>query len=94
MVYEVLLFVGLLIDLNLCVMVFCMDVLFGVSSFLLCKGYFFYVEGYCDVVGKCQLVGYVFLLIDIVDMFGYLGKFIIILMGMDVYGVIMGVKVL
>ncbi|UGS89181.1 4Fe-4S binding protein (plasmid) [Ralstonia wenshanensis] len=94
MAYEAPLPAGLSTDPNLCAMVPCTDVLPGASSFSPRKGHPPYVEGYRDVAGKRQLVGYAFLSTDIVDMPGYSGKPIITLMGMDAHGVITGVKVL
>jgi NosR/NirI family nitrous oxide reductase transcriptional regulator len=94
MAYEAPLPAGLSTDPNLCAMVPCTDVLPGASSFSPRKGHPPYVEGYRDVAGKRQLVGYTFLSTDIVDMPGYSGKPIITLMGMDAHGVITGVKVL
>ncbi len=48
----------------------------------------------CDKKSDCELIGYVFLSTDIVDIPAYSGKPVVTLIGMDTKGIITGVRVL
>lgn len=48
----------------------------------------------CDKKDDCELIGYVFLSTDIVDIPAYSGKPVVTLIGMDTQGVVTGVRVL
>jgi NosR/NirI family nitrous oxide reductase transcriptional regulator len=92
--YEAELPAQLTSEADLCAYAPCKEVLPGADSFSARKGRPPYVEAYRTTAGKRDLVGYVFLSTDIVDIPGYSGKPIVTLIGMDTRGIIAGVKVL
>ena len=69
-------------DPDLCAYVPCQDVMPGADSFSLRKGQPSYVEAYRGAGTQRQLVGYVFLSTDIVDIPAYSGKPVVTLIGM------------
>ncbi|MEH0164757.1 4Fe-4S binding protein [Paucibacter sp. JuS9] len=83
---------------DLCALVPCAEVFPGASSFSPRKGQPPYVEAYGAAdpqqPGKKQLLGYVMLSTDITDTPAYSGKPVVTLIGMDVRGRYVGVKVL
>ncbi len=79
---------------DLCAHVACSDVMPGAQEFSQRKGMPTYVEAYANTNGRKDLVGYVFLSTDIVDIPAYSGKPIVTLIGMDVRGIITGVRIL
>ena len=81
-------------DPDLCAYAPCKQVMPGADSFSQRKGRPPYVEAYRTTAGQRQLVGYVFLSTDVVDIPGYSGQPIVTLIGMDTRGDIGGVKVL
>ncbi len=81
-------------DPNLCAWVPCADVLPGAERFSARMGKPPYVEAYRQVEGRDELVGYVFLSTDIVDIPAYSGKPVVTLIGMDTKGIIRGTKIL
>jgi NosR/NirI family transcriptional regulator, nitrous oxide reductase regulator len=92
--YEAPLPARLSTDPDLCAFVACQDVLPGADSFSHRKGRPAYVEAYRTENGAQQLIGYVFLSTDIVDIPAYSGKPVVTLLGMDTQGIIAGVKIL
>ena len=92
--YEASLPAELATDPNLCAYVPCGEVLPGADAFSQRKGHPSYVEAYRSSAGQRNLVGYVFLSTDIVDIPGYSGKPVVTLIGMDARGLITGAKVL
>ena len=72
----------------------CREVLPGAESFSPRMGRPTYVEGYATAGGQKQRVGYVFLSTDIVDIPAYSGKPVVTLIGMDVHGIITGIRIL
>jgi NosR/NirI family nitrous oxide reductase transcriptional regulator len=72
----------------------CKEVMPGADSFSERKGQPPYVEAYHTENGKLQLIGYVMLSTDIVDIPAYSGKPVVTLIGMDTHGKFTGVKVL
>jgi NosR/NirI family transcriptional regulator, nitrous oxide reductase regulator len=92
--YEAALPPQLASDPALCAWVPCQDVMPGADSFSPRKGRPPYVEAYRTQGAQKQLLGYVFLSTDIVDIPGYSGKPIVTLIGMDTRGLITDVKVL
>jgi NosR/NirI family nitrous oxide reductase transcriptional regulator len=76
---------------DLCAYVPCKEVMPTAERFSVRKGRPAYVEAYRK---HDELIGYVFLSTDIVEIPGYSGKPIVTLVGMDAVGVITGVKVL
>jgi NosR/NirI family transcriptional regulator, nitrous oxide reductase regulator len=94
MAYEASLPAGLATDANLCAYVPCKDVLPGADSFSARQGQPPFAQAFKMVQGKSELMGFVFLSTDIVDIPGYSGKPIVTLIGMDTQGLITGVKVL
>ncbi len=92
--YEVPLPAQLKTDPDLCAYVPCKDVLPGADGFSRRMGQPPYVEGYRTEGGKQQLVGYVFLSTDIVDIPAYSGKPVVTLIGMDAKGIITGTRIL
>lgn len=92
--YEAPLPVQLSTDPDLCAYVPCRDVFPGADRFSPRKGRPAYVEAYHDEHGQQKLLGYVFLSTDIVDIPAYSGKPVVTLIGMDIVGKIVGVKVL
>ena len=81
-------------DPNLCAHVPCSEVLPAADSFSDRMGRPAYVEAYRTEGGNKELVGYVFLSTDIVDIPAYSGKPIITLIGMDTEGIIVGTRIL
>ncbi|MBC7860486.1 MAG: 4Fe-4S binding protein [Burkholderiaceae bacterium] len=83
---------------DLCAAAPCRDVMPAAQQFSERKGAPSYVEAYAvdagKNAGKKQLVGYVFLSTDVVDIPAYSGKPIVTLIGMDTRGIITGVRVL
>lgn len=95
--YEAPLPAQLSTDPDLCAYVPCKDVLPGADSFSPRMGKPAYVEAYRSqdgAAGGRELVGYVFLSTDIVDIPAYSGKPVVTLIGMDTRGVITGVRIL
>lgn len=92
--YEAPLPVQLQTDPDLCAYVPCDAVMPQADRFSPRKGRPAYVEAYRDEHGQQKLLGYVFLSTDIVDIPAYSGKPVVTLIGMDVTGKIVGVKVL
>jgi NosR/NirI family nitrous oxide reductase transcriptional regulator len=81
-------------DPDMCAYAPCGDVLPGAENFSPRTGKPPYVEGYRSLNGQKQLIGYVFLSTDIVDIPGYSGKPVITLIGMDRQGIITGIRIL
>lgn len=81
-------------DPDLCAYAPCKEVMPGADSFSQRKGRPSYVEAYRSVGDKRELLGYVFLSTDIVDIPAYSGKPVVTLIGMDSKGIISGVRVL
>lgn len=79
---------------NLCNYAPCKEVFPGATSFSERKGQPPYVEAYADENGKQRLLGYVMLSTDITDTPAYSGKPVVTLIGMDIKGRFVGVKVL
>lgn len=79
---------------KLCDFAPCADVFPGATSFSERKGQPPYVEAYADEQGKPKLLGYVMLSTDITDTPAYSGKPVVTLIGMDLKGRFVGVKVL
>ena len=81
---------------KLCDFAPCADVFPGAASFSERKGQPSYVEAYgsADASGKPKLLGYVMLSTDITDTPAYSGKPVVTLIGMDLKGRFVGVKVL
>jgi transcriptional regulator of nitric oxide reductase len=92
--YDAILPAQLTTDSDLCAYAPCAEVMPGADSFSPRKGRPPYVEAWRTASGKRDLVGYVFLSTDIVDIPGYSGQPIVTLIGMDTHGTIAGVKVL
>ena len=78
---------------DMCTYAPCSDVI-RADSFSNRKGSPTYVDAYATHNGQKQLVGYVFLSTDIVDIPAYSGKPVVTLIGMNTKGVITGVRVL
>jgi NosR/NirI family transcriptional regulator, nitrous oxide reductase regulator len=79
---------------DLCARAPCADVMPGAQKFSLRRGAPPYVEAYALNKDQAQLVGYVFLTTDIVDIPAYSGKPLVTLIGMDTRGIITGVRIL
>ena len=92
--YEKPLPVQLSADPDLCAYAPCREVIPAADSFSHRKGRPSYVEAYRSEGGARQRIGYVFLSTDIVDIPAYSGKPVITLLGMDLKGIITGVKIL
>ena len=92
--YEAPMPVQLLTDPDLCAYLPCATVLPGASRYSSRKGRQSYAEAFQDEHGQQKLLGYVFLSTDIVDIPAYSGKPVVTLIGMDVTGKIVGVKIL
>lgn len=92
--YEAPMPVQLSTDPDLCAYVPCRDVFPGADRFSPRKGRPAYVEAYHDEHGQQKLLGYAFLSTDIVDIPAYSGKPVVTLIGMDIAGKIVGIKVL
>lgn len=88
--YEAPLPAGLVSGPDMCAHGPCEEVMPGATRFSQRKGRPAYVEAYAGE----QLIGYVFLSTDIVDIPAYSGKPVVTLIGMDVAGKIVGVKIL
>ncbi len=72
----------------------CAEVFPGATAFSERKGQPPYVEAFADVQGQRKLLGYVMLSTDITDTPAYSGKPVVTLIGMDLEGRFVGVKVL
>lgn len=81
-------------DPDLCAMVACHEVMPGADSFSERMGRPAYVEAYRDGEQDRELIGYVFLSTDIVDIPAYSGKPVVTLIGMDTQGIIVGTRIL
>ena len=81
-------------DPDLCAHAPCREVMPGADGFSLRKGRPSYVEAYRSSGQKKELIGYVFLSTDIVDIPAYSGKPVVTLIGMDTKGIISGVRIL
>lgn len=92
--YEAPLPTRLTTDPDLCAQVPCTEVLPGADSFSPRMGQPAYVEAYRGEGQGRELVGYVFLSTDVVDIPAYSGKPVVTLIGMNVKGTITGVKIL
>lgn len=92
--YEAPLPVELSTDPDLCAYAPCRDVMPEADSFSHRIGRPAYVEAYKTVADKQELIGYVFLSTDIVDIPAYSGKPVVTLLGMDTSGIINGVRIL
>ncbi len=80
---------------NMCALVACTEVFPGAKSFSERMGQPPYVEAYGEpIAGKKNLLGYVMLSTDITDTPAYSGKPVVTLMGMDLKGRFVGIKVL
>jgi NosR/NirI family nitrous oxide reductase transcriptional regulator len=80
---------------NMCTLVACTEVFPGAKSFSERMGQPPYVEAYGDpIAGKKPLLGYVMLSTDITDTPAYSGKPVVTLLGMDLQGRFVGIKVL
>lgn len=84
----------LLTDPDMCAYLPCGEVMPDANQFSPRKGRPAYTEAYHEEHGERKLLGYVFLSTDIVDIPAYSGKPVVTLIGMDVTGKIVGVKVL
>ncbi|QGZ42669.1 4Fe-4S binding protein [Pseudoduganella flava] len=94
-VYDAELPPGLMHGPDLCAFAACGDVLPGATRFSERVGNPQYVKAYAkDAKGAEQVVGYVFLSTDVVDIPAYSGKPVVTLIGMDTKGIITGVRVL
>ncbi len=95
--YEAPLPAQLSTDPDLCAYVPCKDVLPGADQFSHRMGRPAYVEAYrteANAPKGRELVGYVFLSTDIVDIPAYSGKPVVTLIGMDTKGIVTGVRIL
>ncbi|MBS1158906.1 MAG: putative transrane regulatory nosR transcription regulator protein [Proteobacteria bacterium] len=81
-------------DPDLCAFAPCREVMPGAEGFSVRQGRPSYVEAYRGSGAQRQLIGYVFLSTDIVDIPAYSGKPVVTLIGMDTKGVISGVRIL
>ncbi|PKO33199.1 MAG: 4Fe-4S binding protein [Betaproteobacteria bacterium HGW-Betaproteobacteria-7] len=81
-------------DPDLCAYAPCRDVMPGADSFSPRQGRPSYVEAYRGSGAQRQLLGYVFLSTDIVDIPAYSGKPMVTLIGMYPQGIISGVRIL
>jgi len=81
-------------DPDLCAYAPCREVMPGADAFSLRQGRPSYVEAYRNTAQKRELIGYVFLSTDIVDIPAYSGKPVVTLIGMNTKGVIAGVRIL
>ncbi|MDO9165626.1 MAG: FMN-binding protein, partial [Rhodoferax sp.] len=80
---------------DMCALVPCAEVFPGAKSFSERMGQPPYVEAYGEPeAGKKKLLGYVMLSTDITDTPAYSGKPVVTLMGMDIKGRFVGIKVL
>ena len=84
---------GLATDPDLCALVACNEVFPGARSFSTRKGRPPYVEAYADD-DRRKLLGYVMLSTDITDLPAYSGLPVVTLIGMDLEGRFVGIKVL
>lgn len=81
-------------DPDLCAHVPCREVLPGAERFSPRMGKPAYVEAYGRQGEREELLGYVFLSTDIVDIPAYSGKPVVTLIGMDTRGIIRGTRIL
>lgn len=81
-------------DPDLCAHAPCREVMPGADSFSERKGRPSYVEAYRGSGPQRQIIGYVFLSTDIVDIPAYSGKPVVTLIGMYPQGIISGVRIL
>jgi NosR/NirI family nitrous oxide reductase transcriptional regulator len=81
-------------DPDLCAYAPCREVMPGADGFSVRQGRPSYVEAYRNVDRQRQVIGYVFLSTDIVDIPAYSGKPMITLIGMYPQGIISGVRIL
>ncbi|HJV92834.1 MAG TPA: 4Fe-4S binding protein [Azonexus sp.] len=81
-------------DPDLCAYAPCREVMPGADSFSVRQGRPSYVEAYRGSGAQRQVIGYVFLSTDIVDIPAYSGKPVITLIGMYPQGIISGVRIL
>lgn len=79
---------------NLCALVPCQEVFPGANQFSERMGNPPYVEAYAEQAGKKKLLGYVMLSTDITDTPAYSGKPVVTLIGLDIQGKFVGVKIL
>ncbi|MFZ2269291.1 MAG: 4Fe-4S binding protein [Azonexus sp.] len=79
---------------DLCAFAPCREVMPGADGFSVRQGRPSYVEAYRGSGPQRQVVGYVFLSTDIVDIPAYSGKPVVTLIGMDGKGMISGVRIL
>lgn len=79
---------------DLCALAPCAEVMPGAQQFSKRKGMPSYVEAFAVENGKERLIGYVFLSTDIVDIPAYSGRPVVTLIGMDLRGIITGVRIL
>jgi len=94
-VYDAELSQGLLHGPDLCANVACADVMPEATRFSQRMGSPQYVQAFRTKPGSAeQLIGYIFLSTDVVDIPAYSGKPVVTLIGMDVHGIITGVRVL
>lgn len=91
--YEASLPVDLATAPDLCARVPCTEVFPGASAFSMRKGQPAYVEAYGGVDGK-TLLGWVMLSTDITDLPAYSGKPVVTLIGMDLQGRFVGIRIL
>ncbi|MBX9836560.1 MAG: 4Fe-4S binding protein, partial [Burkholderiaceae bacterium] len=92
--YEAELPAGLATATDMCALLPCTEVFPGASHFSERKGQPPYVEAYDKAGADKKLLGYVMLSTDITDTPAYSGKPVVTLIGMDIKGVFVGVKVL
>ena len=92
--YEAQLSVRLTSNPDLCAEAPCREVLPQADSFSTRMGHPAYVEGYRDEDPARERVGYVFLSTDVVDIPAYSGKPVVTLIGMDLQGIITGIRIL
>jgi len=81
-------------DPDLCAYAPCQEVMPGAESFSLRKGRPSYVEAFRGEGSARELLGYVFLSTDIVDIPAYSGKPVVTLIGMNTKGIISGIRIL
>ncbi len=92
--YEAALPDDLSTNLDLCALVPCQDVFPGATHFSVRKGQPPYVEAYDRAGEGASLLGYVMLSTDITDIPAYSGKPVVTLIGIDLAGRYVGIKVL
>lgn len=92
--YEAVLPENLKTAKNMCALVPCGEVFPGAAIFSERLGNPPYVEAYSEQGGQKKLIGYVMLSTDITDTPAYSGKPVVTLIGMDIQGKFVGIKVL